>query len=322
MYHYHMLNNTGKSKRLGRKHRQVGFTLVELMVAMIIGLLLIAGAGGIYVAARSLSRTQDSNSIMQDYGTYTMNQLTRGIQRAGYVDWSITPSGAINFEHTDAASKDPFGSIYPNVAGNTNALSSTTSIWGCDNATPTAGGYTCAPAAANGFSGLSVAFEATRAIDGDLGYRDCNGIPSTTVIPPGLRPTITNRYYVLTDTTAESPKLMCAGFSGVTLSTIAQPIASNITQFNVLYSLLTPATPTVPEQRRWVNATTVTAANAWHQVTAVQICLGLQGAPGSAGSHTATDCTGASATYTGRLNRFFRSTVTLRNAVYSTKPLP
>jgi len=70
------------------KKRPSGMTLVELLVALTLGLLVIAGIGQIYTAAKRSYEIQSSMSRLQDVGRYAIETITRDIQRAGY--WGLS----------------------------------------------------------------------------------------------------------------------------------------------------------------------------------------------------------------------------------------
>src|SRR3569623_232802 len=76
------------------KKRPSGMTLVELLVALTLGLLVIAGIGQIYTAAKRSYEIQSSMSRLQDVGRYAIETITRDIQRAGY--WGLTDMKTIN----------------------------------------------------------------------------------------------------------------------------------------------------------------------------------------------------------------------------------
>ncbi|MGA7800931.1 MAG: PilW family protein [Gammaproteobacteria bacterium] len=61
-----------------------GVTLVELMVAMVIGLILMAGVGTVYVNSKRGYRIQQAASQVQENGRYAMQFLSRDIRMAGY----------------------------------------------------------------------------------------------------------------------------------------------------------------------------------------------------------------------------------------------
>lgn len=63
--------------------RQVGFSLVEIMVAMVAGLLLTAGIGQVYLGAKQTYNTQDQLSRLQENGRYALELLSRDLRMAG-----------------------------------------------------------------------------------------------------------------------------------------------------------------------------------------------------------------------------------------------
>lgn len=61
-----------------------GFTLIELMVSMLIGLLLIAGILSVFVNSKRTYTARDSLSIMEENGRVAIRRLQRGIAPAGF----------------------------------------------------------------------------------------------------------------------------------------------------------------------------------------------------------------------------------------------
>jgi type IV pilus assembly protein PilW len=64
--------------------RQVGVTLVELMVALLIGSLLIVGAVTVYMQSRNSYRTTDSSARLQETGRYVFNLVEPDVRGAGF----------------------------------------------------------------------------------------------------------------------------------------------------------------------------------------------------------------------------------------------
>ena len=64
--------------------RQRGFTLVEMMVAIVIGLLLIAGTLSVFLSTKQGYRLTNGLSLMQATGRATLDLLTRDIMMAGF----------------------------------------------------------------------------------------------------------------------------------------------------------------------------------------------------------------------------------------------
>ncbi|HQS82296.1 MAG TPA: PilW family protein [Thiobacillus sp.] len=64
--------------------RQRGFSLVELMIAMTIGFIVLAGIGYLYVESRQAFRSMDNLSRMQESARYALEIVARDIRMAGY----------------------------------------------------------------------------------------------------------------------------------------------------------------------------------------------------------------------------------------------
>lgn len=67
------------------KHKQTGLSLVELMVALVVGLILVAGVIELFTNNRQVYRMQDAQSRLQESGRYAMQFLTDSIEKAGYL---------------------------------------------------------------------------------------------------------------------------------------------------------------------------------------------------------------------------------------------
>jgi type IV pilus assembly protein PilW len=111
-----------------------GFSLVELMVALVITLILIAGIGQIFLSSKKSFTIQDALSEQQENGRYVMDTLAQDLRRAGYL------GGAIIIQPTSWSLPVTTGSDIC-AAGNTN--------WGRMLGSPiyglndTATGYNC-----------------------------------------------------------------------------------------------------------------------------------------------------------------------------------
>lgn len=63
---------------------QRGFSLIELMIAMTIGLIVLAGVGYLYLESRQAFRSMDNLSRMQESARYALDTMARDIRMAGY----------------------------------------------------------------------------------------------------------------------------------------------------------------------------------------------------------------------------------------------
>lgn len=78
---------TDRPDQSSSRLKQRGWTLVELLVAMVLGVLIIAGIGQIYLAAKRSYDIQISLSRLQEAGRYATEALIQDIRRAGY--WGL-----------------------------------------------------------------------------------------------------------------------------------------------------------------------------------------------------------------------------------------
>ncbi len=98
---------------------QAGVGLIEIMIALVIGLILIAGAGKIFLDGKQTYRLQDAQSRLQENARFALELLTNDIRMAGF-------SGCANLS-----------SITPNVIAQPPiiALTAATAVSGNDAAT-------------------------------------------------------------------------------------------------------------------------------------------------------------------------------------------
>lgn len=74
---------------MGPRFRQQGLSLIELMVAMGLGLLLVFGIGTIYVGSKQTYRMQEANARVQETGRFALEAIGRSLRQAG-ADANIT----------------------------------------------------------------------------------------------------------------------------------------------------------------------------------------------------------------------------------------
>jgi len=75
--------------------RQSGLSLIELMVAMTLGLMITMTLGYILMGSRSTYRTQDASARVQDTGRFALEYIGRQIRLAGRTDISPLDSVAV-----------------------------------------------------------------------------------------------------------------------------------------------------------------------------------------------------------------------------------
>lgn len=63
--------------------RQLGLTLVEIMVSLTIGLIVLAAIGSVYLGSRQTYRVQEDNARLQEAGRYALEVIGRSVRQAG-----------------------------------------------------------------------------------------------------------------------------------------------------------------------------------------------------------------------------------------------
>lgn len=291
--------------------RQAGLTLVELLVAMVVGLSVIGAGLAMYVSSGASSSASSQITQMSEDANTALSVLRTHVAMAGY----SRPIGTTSTGLTK---------LYAGPA-----------IFGCQNGLSTASKsqlmsagieLTCNPGAASANETLIVAYEAdvnnTVPTSANTGT-DCLGseIPAQKAPTGGNYYVAENRFFL-----NAAGALSCQGNGSAT----PQPMVDNIADFSVMYGVARPdpGSPTVPgtSANRYLTATevgTMTDAN-WNNVVSVRLCVIVRSednaldtvAPPYVDCHgnTITPSTwGSSSKPDKRSYRMFTSTVVLHN---------
>lgn len=79
-----------------RFHRQAGVGLVEIMVAVTLSLILMAGLIHVYTGNKQTYRIQESLSRLQENGRFALDFITRDLRSAGFLGCAGTSTKTIN----------------------------------------------------------------------------------------------------------------------------------------------------------------------------------------------------------------------------------
>ncbi|MFZ1546430.1 MAG: prepilin-type N-terminal cleavage/methylation domain-containing protein, partial [Candidatus Nitrotoga sp.] len=71
------------TSQLGMPRYQAGFSLVEFMIAITIGLVVLLAVGSIYIGSQKTYRVQEDNARIQESGRYALEVIGRSIRQAG-----------------------------------------------------------------------------------------------------------------------------------------------------------------------------------------------------------------------------------------------
>lgn len=334
--------------------RQAGVTLVELLVAMTVGLLVTIVALSTLILSRSGYSAVDSSSQLVDRERFVVDSLSRVISQAGFQDYNSKSSALM----TRAISKKLGGDPEPDLFGWNNAfytelsdlqISSTTNI--VDGNRPTKCGTITDTSCQNGSDILAVRFQGSGTVatpDGTM--LNCMGNAEPGIITGDLNERAANIMYVARDSNTGEPSLYCSYYkisSGIWVA--GQPLIEGVESMQLLFGTdnVVPATaPTFVAADsdtitdRWLRADQLKVADNpaatkenWRRVRAIRVGLLLRGPVASAQErvsatfaplgtvYSSSADTGSSLTTAadGRLRRVVNFTVHLRNNLTATQ---
>ena len=259
---------------------QAGLTLIELLVAMTLGLLIVLAASAALLVSRQGFFAVDAASQLRDNARYAQSIVQRVGVQAGFknVDMLVPPPP-----------EDPTDPYKPYVFGINNAKRAESqgwdesSAWGTNDAGKNSD-ILVLRAQTSSASPLSTASDNTMI--------DCLGV-APTALPTDADDGFISILHVQASSDGE-PSLMCTreasggGFE-------AQPLVQGVESFQVLYGVdnvvpntaPTGTTDSVPERYLRANQLTVTGNDAatyanWRRVRSLRIGMVLRSQPGSA----------------------------------------
>ena len=282
---------------LPHRPRQRGMTLVELLVAMVLGLLIALAAAAALLVSRQGFTTVDAASQLRDNSRFVRDVVQQLVVQTGYRNDKYITAASPTTSSTAA--------LPPNIFGLNNHSRTHSDTWREGTARPATD--------LGGSDILVLRYQSVFSSDptkSDGTMIDCMGNSPAIDIPNNANEKRLSILYVGNDSRGE-PSLMCA--SGLhndaseskPAGTRPQPLISGVESFQVLYgvdgiapgnvAVLAPATAdSVPE--RYLRADQLTIAGAaniektnanWSRVRSVHIGMVLRGAAGSAAEKTA-----------------------------------
>lgn len=326
----------------------LGFSLIELMVSLTIGLVIVIASISAYLGAADSGKIADVQSRMNEDAQAALTILSQQIRMAG--------NNPVHPNRADAFSKNPVydstfvgGSItsYGTNTFVTTYTLSNFSIRGCDgnfNNIKTVGGSldtldasTCVSGTSTVPDSVAVSYEADlfNTIKSDtspIKPTDCLGNKLTDIavtFPSGTETNPTfyvadNRFYIGTSTTILSPSLYCKGNGG---SGTTQPLVENVEDMQFMYGTVSTTTPsTTATIAGYLTAAEVAAlattpaddSTRWGKVLSVRICIVVRSenpvvSNSASGQYYKCDGTLDTSKTDLRLRRAYSTTVVLRN---------
>jgi type IV pilus assembly protein PilW len=289
-----LANGSRSAQQASRAHSsrsQKGFTLIELMVGISIGLLTIAVAMGALMVSRGVSGTVSDASGIQQQAAYAMRVIGLQLRQAGSLRLNLNPGSLVAQD------------LYIAPVGFEATAPASGSAKGFDPTTDTISGTNSPATLTLGYRRYTEPVF-TNAAEQTLA-RNCVGGPDGTNADQRLESVFQ----------LNGSDLQCTG-NGAAAQSIAQNVASFQVRYQLQDTISTPGNPTV---------TTVDAAGVgpnWGRVQAVEVCLVLYGVEAidmPTGSNY-TDCSGTvvdMSTLTGararRMHTVFRNVFQMRS---------
>jgi type IV pilus assembly protein PilW len=286
--------NRALNRTLASRQSQRGLSIIELMVAMVIGMVVVAAVLFSYLGSGVTGRSQSALAQMNEDAMAAFSIMSRDIQMAGFSE----PNGIVAPVPGGVAT---FGRVFTGAA-----------IFGCEtkiNNPAATGSMSCSVGGGTATHSSEVSFQAT-AVNS---IPDSSGVPTdclgNALALSGGAYVATNRYYTATSTTSLGRELYCSssGNSG-------QPLVENVEAMKLWFGEADAADP-----RRAVRYVVASDVVDWGRVVSVRMCMLMRSADPVLESDDPvaanyTDCDGGSvASPDRRLYRAFFSTVALRN---------
>ena len=240
-----LTNRLYQSMNRARYNRQSGFSLIELLIAMIIGLFLLAGITTSYLSSKKTSIERDQYSMLEDNGRLALDILTKSLEHTGY-----TSSKAVPLE-------DKFISVAADVSS---------SNCGVDQSVMNTAIFSAnfpAPANVTIDSNTGDSIGIIHLGDNNV-FTDCSGgvLPADCRLESGT--TATSKIYNAFYLDGVNNTLMCAG----SRDNVEQLIAEGIENMQLLYGVDANADNVAD---RYVSANDVN--DLWNTVVSIQIAI-------------------------------------------------
>ncbi len=270
-----------------------GFTLLEMMIAVTLGLLILASVSAVAINSARSSRANDRTSELQTNGRYALDVLRRDLQHAGQSGLT-PPSGLAAARASGYFATDLSVSAITNDCATGFALTLEQPIWGNDNADPFLA--TCIPTAKyssgdvlavryadmNSAPALVGVAPTIPMVANDIYFRSTyyggrlfqNGVTPTTALIVAGNPMQDQLlksyvYYISPNspgTTDGIPALARLSLTGGAM--VEELVASGIENMQIQYGVVDASGNT-----QYMNAGSVTAATSWPLVKSVRVWL-------------------------------------------------
>lgn len=101
--------------KYANKQKQRGFSLIEVMIALVLGLILLGGAVSIFINNNAVYRLESELSRMQETGRFLIDMISKEVRMAGYTGCSSRQNIVPNVVMTSATHLPPIGLLGQNA---------------------------------------------------------------------------------------------------------------------------------------------------------------------------------------------------------------
>ncbi len=320
-----------KNKSHSHTHSASGRTLIELLIAMVIGLVIMGAALAIYSSTTSSSRSSEAAARLNENATITLGILQQQLRLGGYSSIVGSPTYVIRKNFTGPGIRGCTGGFsagsatatFATIACNNDTTKSDALVVRYEADTSNTNPVTTALGTVVPSNCVSAGITATTASEA-----------TSTLVGAAVLPNYTladNRYYVKnTGTPSGGPELYCTGATGeaaLAAFSTPQPIMEGVERIEVTYGVAASAAGTVTTAYMTAQAIDTAYAadsNRWNRVISARICLQVRSTDTSDKTSVSTlsttnkyyDCANAQQTSTdGYLRRTYTSTVLLKNKI-------
>lgn len=297
--------------------RESGKTIVELMIALTVGLIIMLALISLYVSNRQGYRGSDDKARLDEDGRLALNLLAFHVRMAGYgslmnADPKVTKTTFVT----------PGAAAAEGIQGCSGGFNNASAVsYACKNGTATPDSiivryYVDSSNANNVLASASASAAAPTSLP-----TDCLG--QGVIVAPAV---VENRFFIKTNPSTNLPELYCAG-NGGTAATDAnffaspQPIAENVTDMKITYGYDANGDQSVDafytaQQIDDPHLADPDGSTKWSRVVSTKICLVIRSANDGAATSAQKyrDCGGNLVTAADRrLYATFSTVVALRS---------
>lgn len=279
---------TIKQQIANRQHRfELGFSLIEMMISITIGLMIVAALVGVLVSNSASTKTNDRTAELQNNGRYALDHLRRELRHADYrgYTWMAPNTSALAITNECLEAGGVAGSFVNNISQG---------IWGANDANPYA-----ASCLSSGYSRGDVVvvrrvadtalISPTLLVSGEIYFRSTftkgemfqagTGAIATTGTPNNADGSVFGTpladflmheyvYYIGNDDNDSTvPALRRRTLRGGTMAD--EMVVSGIEQLQVQFGLTPVSSGTI----QFYNANQITSTASWEDVSSVRIWL-------------------------------------------------